>query len=326
MSTDLLQFSKGGGCGCKLEPGKLAQLLRNIETVHSESLLVGFGTSDDAAVYDLKNGNSIVQTVDFFLPVVSDPFDFGKISAANAISDVYVMGAKPVMALAILAWPENLPYEEANQVMKGAAEICRQAGIPIAGGHSINASEPMFGLTVTGLLENQYLKRNNTAESGNFIQLTKPIGLGLLANSHKLKKLNEAHYKVLVDTASTLNACGLELSANEHVTAMTDVTGFGLLGHLKEMLAKGLGAELDLNNIPLLEGALEVANQMIYPNITTNNYNFVKDICDGLDGMEFLWLCDPQTGGGVLFTSREPVPGYPVIGKVNGTGRITMVR
>ncbi|MBL7837189.1 MAG: selenide, water dikinase SelD, partial [Bacteroidetes bacterium] len=279
MSFSLLDFSKGGGCGCKIEPGKLREVLSGISQAKDDKILVDFTHGDDASVLDLGEGRLLVQTVDFFLPVVKDPYDFGRIAAANAISDIYAMGARPITALSILGWPvEKIALNVASEVIKGATDICSLAGINISGGHSVETQEPIFGLSVSGLVENAHLKLNNTCRNGDWIYITKPLGLGLLANALKMGMLSEDGYTVFLDLACSLNSVGMDLGKQTQVTAMTDITGFGLLGHLKEMLCMGLGAELELSQIPVIEEAKLIASKMIYPNITTNNYNYIKEM------------------------------------------------
>lgn len=327
MSYNLLEFSKGGGCGCKIEPGKLSEILKWISQTEDPRILVGFAQSDDASVVDLGDGKWLVQTVDFFLPVVKDPYDFGRIAATNAISDVYAMGGKPLTALSILGWPlEKLPLEAASMVIKGATEVCAQAGIVISGGHSVESGEPLFGLSVSGLVEPGHLKRNHTCHIGDSIYITKPIGLGLLANALKMDIISEQGYLDLIRYTTQLNSIGMELGKDPNVTAMTDVTGFGLLGHLQEMLGHGKGAVLQMDSIPVIEEARAIAAKMVYPNITTSNYNFIKDRTDGLTGLEFLWLCDPQTSGGLMFTCSGvlDLPGIWKIGEVTEGQRISL--
>ncbi|MCC6817965.1 MAG: selenide, water dikinase SelD [Bacteroidia bacterium] len=328
MPCNLLEFSKGGGCGCKIEPAKLGLILKSIKHSSDPRNLIDFRTSDDASVMDLGNGLLLIQTVDFFLPVVKDPYDFGRIAAANAISDVYAMGGKPLTALSILGWPlEKISLDDASLVLKGAQEICVQAGISISGGHSVDSAEPIFGLSVSGTIVSQNLKRNSTCLVGDKIYLTKPLGLGLLANAVKLDQISEDGYAQLLKYATQLNILGLELGAMPEITAMTDVTGFGLLGHLSEMLGKNLGANLNLIEIPVIEEAKVIASKMIYPNITTSNYNFIKDRTEGLNGLEFLWLCDPQTSGGLMFTCSKEInrPGVCKIGEVNASGKMILI-
>lgn len=306
MSYNLLEFSRGGGCGCKIDPIKLHAILADHKTTDAQSLLVDFLDKDDAAIIEINNETCLIQTVDFFLPLVNNAFDFGRIAAANAISDVYAMGGKPIMALSMLGWPQDvLPLELAKDVLKGAESICKEAGISISGGHSIETKEPLFGLSVSGVVEKQNIKRKNTCQLGDYLYISKPLGLGLLSNAIKHNLLSEEGYQVLIETACRLNTVGVELGKLKSVNAMTDVTGFGLLGHLTEMLGGKFGAELNLESIPVIPEAKGLAEKMVYPNITTSNYNYVKDHCDGLNGLEFLWLCDPQTSGGLLVSSHE---------------------
>ncbi len=328
MPIRLTTFSKGGGCGCKIAPDLLESLLQHTPENFNKALLVGNDNKDDAAVYETENGQCIISTTDFFLPIVDSPYDFGQIAAANAISDVYAMGGTPIMALAILGWPtDTIPMEAAQEVMKGAQAICDKAGIPIAGGHSIQTSEPLFGLSVNGLVQKANLKKNNTCEAGDFLYLTKPLGIGLMANALKHDKLSETGYQRLIALTTTLNSIGTKLGQMPEVTAITDVTGFGLLGHLSEMLGKEKGATLYLDKIPVEPEAKAIAEQFVYPNITTNNYNFIKDRSTGLNGLEFLWLCDPQTSGGLLFTSKSEVtlPDCIYIGTINNSGKIELL-
>lgn len=323
MSFNLLEFSKGGGCGCKIEPQKLKSILEGVSNQHQNNVLVDFSGSDDAAVIDLGNQQYLIQTTDFFLPVVSDPFDFGRIAACNALSDVYAMGGKPLTALSILGWPvEKIPLDIAKEVIKGAVSICQEAGISISGGHSIETADPIFGLSVSGLVEATNLKRNNTCQIGDTIYITKPLGLGILANAVKTGAITEDGYAQLLRFATRLNTIGIELGGRADVNAMTDITGFGLLGHMTEMLGAEKGARLNLVDIPVIEEAKELAGKMMYPNITTSNYNFVKDRCKGLNGLEFLWLCDPQTSGGLMFTIAERIEMpdcYPIGQVVEGS-------
>lgn len=328
MPTRLTSFSKGGGCGCKIEPAVLHSILSQSPSTHFPNLIVGNSSNDDAAVYAINNEECIISTTDFFLPIVDSAFDFGQIAAANAISDVYAMGGQPILAIALLGWPiDKLSIEEAQAVMQGAQAICAKAGIPLAGGHSIQTSEPLFGLSVNGMVKKANLKQNNTCQVGDFIYLTKPLGLGLMANAIKHDKLSEVGYNRLIELCTSLNTLGTELGQMASVTALTDVTGFGLLGHLNEMLGKQLGANLFLDQIPVEAEAKTIAEQFIYPNITTNNYNYIKDRCTGLNGLEFLWLCDPQTSGGLMFTSNEKIviDGCFEIGKVTDDGIIAIV-
>ena len=320
MSYNLLAFSRGGGCGCKLGPDQLKALLSGHNSPASDALSVGFIERDDAVVLPLGNDQCLVQTLDFFLPVVSNAFDFGQIAAANAISDLYAMGAKPISALSMLGWPqEQLPIELAQEVLAGAELICQAAGITISGGHSIESKEPLFGLSVSGLALSSNIKLKTAVKAGDYLYLSKPLGLGLLANGLKQQKLSEADYQVFLKWSTQLNTIGMELAKHPSVNAMTDVTGFGLLGHLSEMLNGHFGAELILDKIPVLEAARTLAAAYVYPNITTNNYNYVQGHTTGIDGIHMLWLCDPQTSGGLLVSSQQPLSeeGLYEIGRVS---------
>ncbi len=308
----LTQFSRGAGCGCKIAPAVLEEILTTDGAQpFYKNLLVGNGSNDDAAVYDMGDGTALIATTDFFMPIVDDAYDFGRIAAANAISDVYAMGGKPLMAVAILGWPvEKLPVALARQVLEGARAICAEAGIPLAGGHSIDTTEPVFGLAVNGMCSTAQLKKNNTAEEGNILLLTKPIGTGILSTAQKRGVLKEEHEAVLVAQMTTLNKVGEALCKMEGVTAMTDVTGFGIAGHLIEMATgSGLSAELYYTQIPVMSGAKEYLAQRIVPDATYRNWNgYGNKIAfeSGVDVMEaFSLLPDPQTNGGLLIAVKE---------------------
>ena len=305
----LTQFSRGAGCGCKIAPQLLQEMLQKDATgTFFPSLLVGNETNDDAAVLDIGNGQAIISTTDFFMPIVDDAFDFGRIAAANAISDVYAMGGKPLMALAILGWPvEKLPASLAKKVLDGARAICEQAGIPLAGGHSIDSTEPVFGLAVTGITSIEQVKKNNAAKAGDMLFLTKPIGTGILSTAQKRKQLREEHLAPLISNMTSLNSFGEKAGAIAAITAMTDVTGFGLLGHLIEMAeGAGLSAELFYQRIPVLPGAKEYLTQRIVPDATYRNWNSYSTKVafeKGVNVMEaFNLLPDPQTNGGLLIS------------------------
>lgn len=308
----LTQYSRGAGCGCKIAPAVLEEILKsNTATITDEKLLVGNHTKDDAAVYDMGNGTALISTTDFFMPIVDDAFSFGSIAAANAISDVYAMGGKPLLAVAILGWPvEKLPAHLAQQVLEGARKICADAGIPLAGGHSIDSSEPIFGLAVNGLITINNLKRNDTAGEGDLIFLTKPLGTGILSTTQKRGAITEPHLAALIEQLTTLNKIGEALGKIEGVTAMTDVTGFGLLGHLVEMAeGAGLSAELNYSSIPAMDGARDYLTQRIVPDATYRNWNSYSTKTSfepGVNVMEaFSLLPDPQTNGGLLFSVKE---------------------
>jgi len=306
----LTEFSKAAGCGCKIAPAVLQEILTTDQVTKPDPhLLVGYQTNDDAAVYDLGNGECIISTTDFFAPVVDDAFDFGCIAAANAISDVYAMGGTPFLALAILGWPvEQLPPSLAKKVLEGARSVCAEAGIPLAGGHSIDAREPFFGLTVSGRASTSSIKRNNTAKEGDLLLLTKPLGVGILTTAEKRKVLQEEHKGEAVKQMTILNKVGQKLSSLSGVHAMTDVTGFGLLGHLIEMAgASALTAQIEYAQLPVLEAARYYLSQRIIPDATYRNWNYYQSktrFAPGVNVMEaFQVLPDPQTNGGLLIAA-----------------------
>lgn len=315
MTTDsikLTQYSHGAGCGCKISPLILEEILKSsIVKPENNKLLVGNHSKDDAAVYDLGNGMALVSTTDFFMPIVDDAVDFGRIAAANSISDVYAMGGKPLMAIAILGWPvEKLPVELAQKVIEGGRIICSEAGIPLAGGHSIDSQEPIFGLAVTGIVSIENLKKNNTAREGDHLFLTKPLGVGILSTAQKRGVLKEEHLPLMIEQMTTLNKIGEELGKIKGVAAMTDVTGFGLLGHLIEMAeGSGVSAEIYYNKLPVADGVKEYITQRIFPDATTRNWNGYSDKIKfekGVNVLEaFTLLPDPQTNGGLLVSVSE---------------------
>jgi selenide,water dikinase len=309
----LTHYSSQAGCSCKIQPKQLQHILSGMgESPAFENLLAGNKMNEDASVMDLGNGQALIQTTDFFTPIVNDAFDFGRIAAANAISDVYAMGGKPLMANGILGWPvEKLSDELATLVLKGAAEMCMEAGIPMAGGHSIVAPEPFFGLSVTGLVPIINLKRNHSAKVGDVIYLTKKLGTGILASALKKDLANENDYAALLNTCTELNVQGEWLGKCEEVTALTDVTGFGLLGHLSEMCGAGLGANLVAQKLPVLEEAIAFANKGIMPDSTFRNWNAVEPLVKGKTMEHFTFLNDPQTNGGLLFSvNAESAPSF----------------
>jgi selenide,water dikinase len=299
----LTSYTNGGGCGCKIPPAQLTELLTGITKESSGKLLVGNSSADDAAVYELDNDLCLISTTDFFTPIVDDPFDFGRIAAANAISDVYAMGGKPLLALSIIAWPTQLPISIASKVISGANEICTQAGISIVGGHSIENPEPIFGLSVNGTVSKTKIKKNNTAHENDLIFMTKAIGTGILSAALKRNLLSPLDEKSMVESMCQLNKIGQELGEIDEVTAMTDITGFGLLGHLTEMTdKKRLSATIYNSKIPLLSGVKELAEQWIYPDNTMRNWKMYGEEVEGIEGISLLTLCDPQTNGGLLFS------------------------
>lgn len=302
----LTEYSKGAGCGCKISPQVLEEILNSTLQMPSDKLLVGNHSKDDAAVYQLDKENALISTTDFFMPIVDDAFNFGRIAAANSISDVYAMGGRPILAIAILGWPiEKLPASLAKEVIEGARKTLAQAGIPLAGGHTIDSLEPFFGLAVNGLVPLKNLKRNDTAQEGDLLFLTKPIGVGILASALKRKVISENNLEVLINQLTSLNSVGEELGKIAGVTAMTDVTGFGLVGHLIEMAEGcGLSAELDYSKVEVLEGAIEYLGKKIIPDATYRNWNCYRSKIffeTDVDVMEaFSILPDPQTNGGLL--------------------------
>ncbi len=307
----LTQFAHGAGCGCKIAPQVLKQILQNNYAATDQNLLVGNMGNDDAAVYNLGNGTALISTTDFFTPIVDDAFIFGQIAAANAISDVYAMGGKPLMALAILGWPvDKLPADLAHKVIEGARHICQQAGIVLAGGHSIDSTEPIFGLSVNGLVDIENLKQNNTAKEGDHLFLTKPVGVGILATAQKRGVLANEDYSTLITQLTTLNSIGSKLAKISGVNALTDVTGFGILGHLIEMAnGSNLSATLQYSKLPKLMCLPTYLQQKTIPDATFRNWNAYSALVKfepGVNVMEaFSVLPDPQTNGGLLFSVGE---------------------
>ncbi len=299
----LTEFSHGAGCGCKIAPAVLEQILAGSKVEFSDpALLVGNATKDDAAAYDLGNGEVILSTTDFFMPIADDAYDFGRIAAANAISDIYAMGGRPMMAIAILGWPINqLPAELAGRVIEGGRAICAEAGIALAGGHSIDSPEPIFGLAVSGRVRREHLRRNASARAGDRLYLTKPLGIGILSTAQKQKLLRPEHEHLARDWMCRLNSVGAELSPLAGLSAMTDVTGFGLLGHLLELCeGSGLGARLDFAAIPLLEPVRDYLTAGAIPGGTGRNFASYGERAGVLSEEQRHLLCDPQTSGGLL--------------------------
>lgn len=311
-SFKLTQYSHGAGCGCKISPKILDEILKtNIAIPDNDKLIVGNHSKDDAAVYDLGNGTALISTTDFFMPIVDDPYDFGRIASANAISDVYAMGGKPVLAIAILGWPVNtLPASLAQKVIEGARSICREAGIPLAGGHSIDSPEPIFGLAVNGLVNTRQVKQNNTAQPGDILFLTKALGVGMLTTAEKKSILKVEDIDVAAKQMMQLNRVGEQLGQLSGVSAMTDVTGFGLLGHLVEMCeGSGVSAVIDFEKIPFISGNLQwYMEQKAIPGGTHRNWDsYGQHIHFSFPDHDFqkLVLADPQTSGGLLIAVKE---------------------
>ncbi len=302
-SIKLTQYSHGAGCGCKISPAVLDTILHSdLPKAKFPSLLVGNESRDDAAVYDIGDGTCIVSTTDFFMPIVDDPMTFGAIASVNAISDVYAMGGEPFMAIAILGWPVNkIPAAVAREVLEGSRKVCAAAGIPLAGGHSIDCPEPVFGLAVNGKVKKEHLKRNDTAKEGSLLYLTKPLGTGIVTTAQKKGIASEIHLKKAVDNMLTLNKPGSDFGRLSCVNAMTDVTGFGLLGHLCELCeGSGLSAEIEFRLIPQFDFLDEYLRQKSVPGGTQRNWESYGDKIGLLSDTQRNILADPQTSGGLL--------------------------
>lgn len=299
----LTQYSHGAGCGCKISPAILDVILQTNEAMpHTGNLIVGNSSRDDAAVYDLGNGTALISTTDFFMPIVDDPYSFGKIASANAISDVYAMGGTPILAIAILGWPvETLSPEIAKTVIEGSRAMCAEAGIALAGGHSIDSPEPIFGLAVNGIVKIEHLKQNTGARPGDVLYLTKPLGIGILTTAEKKSMLHEQHRSLASSWMMRLNSIGKELSLISGVHALTDVTGFGLLGHLAEMCeGSNVDAELHCSEISILDGVINYCEQGCIPGGTHRNWKSYGHKVDMNDDAIRHILSDPQTSGGLL--------------------------
>jgi len=344
MQVRLTQFSHGGGCGCKIAPGVLEQILaKTAPGLVPKQLLVGIETSDDAAVYQINDRQAIVATTDFFMPIVDDPFDFGAIAATNAISDVYAMGGQPLFALALVGMPVNqIPLEVIRKILEGGESVCARAGIPIAGGHTIDSVEPIYGLVAIGLVDPRNLKRNAGAKVGDKLVLGKPIGVGILSAALKKGKLSPDGYRAMIEATTKLNTPGQRLGSIAGVHALTDVTGFGLLGHLLE-IAKGSGvaAKVRWSDVPLLPEALDFAREGILTGASGRNwtgYGARVKLGASLGEAERAMLTDPQTSGGLLAACApeavdevleifraEGFPAAAVVGEiVAGAGDVTV--
>lgn len=301
----LTQFSHGAGCGCKIAPAVLDKILHtHLPKSNFPNLLVGNESKDDAAVFELTDGSCIISTTDFFMPIVDDAFTFGSIASVNAISDVYAMGGTPIMALAILGWPiGKLPEELAQKVLDGSRDVCAKAGIPLAGGHSIDSPEPIFGLAVTGTVGKKNLKKNNSAKAGDRMYLTKPIGVGIITTAQKRGLAAAEDVEEAVRVMMGLNWLGADFGKFEYVHAMTDITGFGLLGHLIEVCeGSGCSAEIEYAKVPLVKNLGNYLSKMIYPDNTMRNWQSYEKKVGGIGSDSLLTLCDPQTSGGLLVT------------------------
>jgi selenide,water dikinase len=302
----LTSLSHGGGCGCKIAPAALTEILAKVPRPFLDpALLVGIETSDDAAVYRLNDEQAVVATTDFFMPIVDDPYDFGRIAATNALSDIYAMGARPIFALAIVGMPLNkLPVDVIQKILAGGASVCEAAGIPIAGGHSIDSVEPIYGLVALGVIHPQRVKRNSTARAGDAIVLGKALGVGILSAALKNGALPEEGYRQMLDCTTQLNTVGHTLVEVPGVHAMTDVTGFGLLGHLAEICrGSRLGARVAFESLPVLPAALSLVQQGYNTGAAARNwasYGHDVRLPDDLAPWQQALLCDPQTSGGLL--------------------------
>jgi len=306
LNIKLTSFSHGGGCGCKIAPGILSEILKKSSGFPvPKELMVGIETADDAAVYKLNDEQALIATTDFFMPIVDDPYDFGRIAATNAISDVYAMGGTPIMALALVGMPiDKLPVDVIGKIIQGGESICAEAGIPIAGGHTIDSVEPIYGLVVLGLVHPSKVKRNADAKAGDKLILGKPLGVGILSAALKKNVLDAAGYAAMIENTTKLNKPGKALSDLAGVHALTDVTGFGLLGHLLELArGAGLSANLEMSQIPLLPNVQELAESGCVTGASGRNwagYGNDVELADAISPIQQMLLTDPQTSGGLL--------------------------
>ena len=308
QSVKLTEYSHGAGCGCKISPMLLDEILDTTRTIPSyPALLVGNKDKDDAAAFDLGDGTSVLSTTDFFMPIVDDPFTFGRIAATNALSDIYAMGGKPLMAISIFGWPiDKLSSDVAREVIDGGRAICEEAGIPLAGGHSIDSPEPIFGLAVTGLVENKHLMKNSNAKENCHIFLTKPLGIGILSTAQKQKKIESGDIDPAIDAMTTLNKIGADIAKIDGVIAMTDVTGFGLLGHLVEICeASKISSEIYFDKVPLLPNVEKYRLLGCIPGGAKKNYLSYGSKISEMTQAQREILCDAQTSGGLLIMVEE---------------------
>ncbi len=323
--TRLTALAHGGGCGCKLSPSVLRQLLAELpQTRAFPNLLVGAETADDAAVYRLTDELALVATTDFFTPIVDDPFEFGRIAATNALSDIYAMGGTPILALALLGMPlGRIATATVQRILAGAAAVCRAAEIPIAGGHSIDNAEPIYGLVALGTVHPDRALRNSRAQDGDLLILTKGLGIGIFSAALKQDRLPAAQYATMISSTTRLNAVGRELSAMQGVHAMTDVTGFGLLGHTLEMCrGAGLSASIRYADVPMLAGAPELASTGLATGAAARNWASYGDevaLPEGLPDWQRGLLCDPQTSGGLL-VAAGPDAAEAVLARIRDAG------
>ena len=321
----LTSLSHGGGCGCKIAPGVLQQIIsKSSPALLPKELLVGIETSDDAAVYQINDTQAIVATTDFFMPIVDDPYDFGRIAATNAISDVYAMGGTPLFALALVGMPINvLPLDTIKKILDGGESVCREAGIPIAGGHTIDSVEPIYGLVAIGLVNPKNLKRNAGAKPGDKLILGKPIGVGVLSAALKKEKLSADGYAAMIASTTKLNTPGIKLGAMDSVHALTDVTGFGLAGHLLEICrGSGVGATISFSSLPMLDGVHDLAAAGFITGASGRNwagYGHDIELAPQLGDVERNLLSDPQTSGGLL-VACDPAAVNEVLAIFNAEG------
>lgn len=321
----LTQYSHGGGCGCKIAPSVLSEILSGLPQAGLfPDLMVGLESSDDAAVYRLNDTQAIIATTDFFMPIVDDAFDFGRIAATNALSDIYAMGGQPILALAVVGMPiDKLPIATIQQIMAGGAAVCQSAAIPIAGGHSIDSPEPIYGLVALGIVHPDKVKRNDRAQAGDVLVLGKPIGVGVLSAALKKGELSADGYRQMIEITTQLNRTGTALSAMDGVHAMTDVTGFALLGHLLEICrGSQLQAEVAFDSIPFIDIALQLAQDGYATGAAARNWaSYGESVA--LENHIAEWqrklLCDPQTSGGLL-VSCTPETVDAVLAAFNADG------
>ncbi len=326
----LTSFSHGGGCGCKIAPGVLSEILKGSSGLIPQALMVGIETADDAAVYRLNDQQALIATTDFFMPIVDDPFDFGRIAATNAISDVYAMGGTPIMALALVAMPiDKLPLEVIRRIIEGGESVCAAAGIPIAGGHTIDSVEPIYGLVAMGLVHPDKVKKNSAAQAGDVLVLGKAIGVGVYSAALKKDQLSTDGYAQMIASTTQLNTPGPRLAELDGVRALTDVTGFGLLGHLLE-LCRGakVAAEVHMSQVPLLDDARRLAEAGFITGASSRNWaGYGKDVeLDGLGLTDQALLSDPQTSGGLLVSCRaDTVEAVLRVFRDEGFGAATVI-
>ena len=332
LQVRLTQFSHGGGCGCKIAPGVLEKILaKTAPGLVPKQLLVGIETADDAAVYQINDTQAIVATTDFFMPIVDDPFDFGAIAATNAISDVYAMGGHPLFALALVGMPvDKLPVEMIRRILEGGESVCARAGIPIAGGHTIDSVEPIYGLVAIGLVDPRNLKRNAGARAGDKLVLGKPLGVGIFSAALKTGRLGKEGYAAMIESTTKLNTPGPKLGLLPGVRALTDVTGFGLLGHLLEICkGSGVAAHLDWDKLPVLPGALELAREGFTTGASKRNFAGYGDrisLSPSIDEAGKALLTDPQTSGGLLVScAPDSVDEVLAIFAADGFGRAAVI-